>query len=585
MNHCSTKESTSGRNLAELVANGWAAARKDEWDTAFEHFEQALSIDSKSRAVLIGAAVSRGGMGDEAAARALLDELLTESLDDVEALSARAVVACRQGDFEQALSDARYALEIAPDALHVRRIAVWVSIELGDLDGGEDFAQDLSSESPEDAFLAGLLAHARQGSNEEKSAYERSIALGLESAAAWYNLGILLAELGDTSESVEAFERALELEPDGWDIRLNLGVVLGGEKQYERSIEFLRACCKECPESALAHYSLGVVLGHAELVEDARASYESCLSVDDSFVSASMELAYLAFRASDFEECIEHYRRAIEIAPELRKAHYNMARALQHLGKWEEARASYEQCVIVRPDYSKAFVKIALTSLELRDFERARSACDRAFALGATGSNEYWYVKARLAEREGKIDRALELYEHIGMDEGSSYKDALLRQSALQRRQGHVDKAKALAKRALEEKVSARAYYELGRSYQKAREMAKARVAYKKALGLSAYHTNSAEALARCYFDDGELDKCRSICRRVLKRRRSHRLLYRYARTLERLGKYDAAIRAAKRSLKRRPDFKRNLRLIARCYARLGDKERAKKYKVRAAKA
>lgn len=100
--------------------------------------------------------------------------------------------------------------------------------------------------------LAGLAA--------ARHAYETAIGLDPALAAAWTNLGGLLAELGDTEAAREHFEIALQHDPDQAEAQCNLAELTLQAGDTEAAISAYRQVLRTQPDWVEAHYGLARAL-------------------------------------------------------------------------------------------------------------------------------------------------------------------------------------------------------------------------------------------------------------------------------------------------------------------------------------
>jgi tetratricopeptide (TPR) repeat protein len=102
------------------------------------------------------------------------------------------------------------------------------------------------------ADLAGLAAARR--------AYETALGLDPGLAAAWTNLGGLLAEIGDHEGAREHFEQALRCDPDQVEALCNLAELAMRDGDHESAITTYRHVLRTTPDWTEAHYGLARAL-------------------------------------------------------------------------------------------------------------------------------------------------------------------------------------------------------------------------------------------------------------------------------------------------------------------------------------
>ncbi len=100
--------------------------------------------------------------------------------------------------------------------------------------------------------LAGLAA--------ARHAYETALGLDPSLAAAWTNLGGLLAELGDAEAAREHFELALQHDPEQPEAQCNLAELALASGETEAAISAYRHVLRTQPDWVEAHYGLARAL-------------------------------------------------------------------------------------------------------------------------------------------------------------------------------------------------------------------------------------------------------------------------------------------------------------------------------------
>ena len=93
-----------------------------------------------------------------------------------------------------------------------------------------------------------------------KRAYEMALDLDPDLAAAWTNLGSLLAELGDLDAARDHFDRALSCDAEQPEARLNLAELALRQGDAELAIAGFRHVLRLAPDFVEAHYGLARAL-------------------------------------------------------------------------------------------------------------------------------------------------------------------------------------------------------------------------------------------------------------------------------------------------------------------------------------
>lgn len=115
------------------------------------------------------------------------------------------------------------------------------------------FAQELEEE------WGGAPADA-EGLMRVRHAYETALELDPRLAAAWTNLGGLLAEIGQLEEAQEHFEEALRHDPDQMQARLNLAELALLQEGPGHAVPAYREVLRRDPDFHEAHYGLARAL-------------------------------------------------------------------------------------------------------------------------------------------------------------------------------------------------------------------------------------------------------------------------------------------------------------------------------------
>ncbi len=180
--------------------------------------------------------------------------------------------------------------------------------------------------------------------------FQKAIQLNDHDAFSYYNLGLLLAQLGRDAEAQLQFSHALKLKPNHSDVLNNLGVthLRLGQLDQARQL-FLRATEQEA-QLALPHIHLGGILATKGDFTGAAAHYQTALSLEPGSLKALDGVARLAQTQGNHEDAIEPLRSILRERPNHAPAHNSLGNVLMQLGRYREAAECYQAAATLRPD-------------------------------------------------------------------------------------------------------------------------------------------------------------------------------------------------------------------------------------------
>ena len=208
-----------------------------------------------------------------------------------------------------------------------------------------------------DAFPAKADAHynlgvllAERGETEAALAsYTEAKRLDSEHADAHFNAGNAALELGRPEEAIAAFRQARDLRPNA-AVHLNLGNALLSGGQPEAAERELREALRLDADLAPARYNLANLLAWRGQHDEARVQYDRAIASDPESAQARFNRATFMAARGQLEEAIAGYREAVRLDPELAEAHFNLANALVRTGRAGEAKEEYRTALAIQPD-------------------------------------------------------------------------------------------------------------------------------------------------------------------------------------------------------------------------------------------
>lgn len=313
----------------------------------------------------------------------------------------------------------------------------------------------------------------QQGLHEEALAfYQQAANAPGAPAAAFFNLGNVLFDLGRWTQAKDALVRALTLEPNS----------LAAAMQMAR-----------CDAR----------LGN---LEAARAQFVQVLRAEPNNFSAWLECGHICRQQGNSEQMLQCYQRAAACAPDRWEAALTLTRALEESGQWELAAACYHRAVnLAGAAKAKAKAQSASTAasgsvrlvhwrmakyrLERGDTARALEAMRQALMSArieatttAVGEDEKAEMQIDLGDilmRLGLADEAHRAFERAS---AATSEATLVRLAELSFRYNLWQEAQEVLKRNVQlHPQSATAHWNLAHSYAESWQMEEALAALAKA--------------------------------------------------------------------------------------------------------
>lgn len=399
---------------ATRIALGELLRRQSKFEEAISILEPAARSGSNEERARALSALGRCWMsrGDAAKARQLLAEAIerapasvnvwlaaanayldSEDATDLERALAHALQATRLAP-DQALAyrllgriherrhageDARVAyrhsLTLEPDSRVAREHVLRLSLDADDVKVAREQAQALLELAPQEAeyrFLAGLV-EARDDHYDTAATFYLAAA-ELEQGhypEAWFNLGKVRVQQGDTKEAITAYRKAIEEKADYAAAWNNLGRTYVDADDTVQGAECFRKALEIQPNYALAWHNLARLHYKEKRYPQAAAAYEKAVELEPGDRAVVLTYAIALRKAGEDQRAIDTYLKLLEQSPRYVAAWFNMGVAHAALGRVDEARRAYEKALELAPDHAGALTNLGY--LEARSGNTAKA--------------------------------------------------------------------------------------------------------------------------------------------------------------------------------------------------------------------
>jgi len=188
------------------------------------------------------------------------------------------------------------------------------------------------------------------------------------------NLGAVLEREGDLSGAVACYRRALAAKPERPDemrTRYNLGRLLARLGEQTEAVEQFVQALRRTPGELVARHDSAVVWAGEGRLREAAALLTAVLRVKPDWAEAHNNLGNVRDESGRAQEAVEHYSEAVRLKPDYADARCNLATALSSLGRYEEAEAEYGHVLQLDPNNARAQYRLGDLCFDRGDFASA----------------------------------------------------------------------------------------------------------------------------------------------------------------------------------------------------------------------
>ncbi len=247
-----------------------------------------------------------------------------------------------------------------------------------------------------DSRLEQALALHESGRLEEAEARYRAILRdGARNAPALHLLGVLLHQRGDHAAALEPIRAAIAAEGDVALYHYNLGNVLAALGDDEAAGESFAHATRLNPGHAAAWFNLGRAHQQRARDRDAIAAYRRSLAIDASLDAASHELGKLLVAHADknpgsddaYKEAIALLQGRWRSGPDPGGARMALAHALEQTGRWGDALEHFSELAAEPSGARAAYCGLGNCYNRMGRMPEAIQAYRKALAAGPGDAN------------------------------------------------------------------------------------------------------------------------------------------------------------------------------------------------------
>jgi tetratricopeptide (TPR) repeat protein len=183
-------------------------------------------------------------------------------------------------------------------------------------------------------------------------------------AEAYYNLGAVLGQAGETDRAIESYLYAVRLSPNYAEAWYNLGSEHLDSGDTHQALECFEKAIESKSDFAQAYFMAGAA--HALLGDHRQAvrltNQGLPYAPDDAL--AFFKLGEYFLRLNDAARAAESFERAGELAPDQAGAFFQAGECRKLLGENRQAIELYKQALQIRPDFFECYLALGAASFK-----------------------------------------------------------------------------------------------------------------------------------------------------------------------------------------------------------------------------
>ena len=368
---------------------------------------------------------------------------------------------------------------------------------------------------------------------------------------------------GKLNEAEQIFRTILDKQPDHYPTVHYLGVLLYQKGALPEALEWLEKAVTIDNTDAHAWNNYGIVLASSGEKEKALECWQNSINQDDSYAEPHNNIAYALWEMRDYEQAEQHCRKALEINPDYVQGLNNLGNALASQKKFEEALECWKKLLEKMPQNANAWNNLGNALREMGDLKQSEEKCRKALEYDPQNANAWNNLGNALRDQE-KHEEAQTCYEKaaaLNPRIGKSYYELAISMISRGRQQEGLQAAsKAIT---IEPEFSG-AYSIRSMALRELGRLEEAEQDARKAITLEPENAEYYIDLADTLLLNHEVEKAR-ICLAQAENigLESARGYVKKGLLLEKMDRYDDAVKAIDESLKLAPNLPNSWHLKA----------------------
>jgi tetratricopeptide (TPR) repeat protein len=259
-------------------------------------------------------------------------------------------------------------------------------------------------------YFLGVLYFEVGQSEEAAEAFRQSLALDDKFAEAFYYLGISERRRGKTENAIAALRQAAQLAPDNFDFNKELGSRLLDNAQYDEAVVSLKKAVSLRPKDLEANAALGLALFESGNFEGGISVLTETDSMYPGNPVVNMFLNVSRARQQGFSQ-IEEMKRYAKENPNDVKPRIDLAEILIYAKRLPEAEPYLAEVLEMKPKDAAILARFGVFYMSAGKLDKAFEMLQKSLAIQP---NPTAYLNlAGYYTKRGQIEEAVKAYDKV----------------------------------------------------------------------------------------------------------------------------------------------------------------------------
>jgi tetratricopeptide (TPR) repeat protein len=264
-----------------------------------------------------------------------------------------------------------------------------------------------------------------------------------QTAANYYNRGLILAELNnyslalldfnkaiekdstqseyysaiahvysdnkDVTSSVPYLEKAIALNPQDVEARLQIATMLLYSQDYNKSLQQINTVLRKDVFNAEAYFLKGMIFKELKDTAKSISSFQTAIQQNPQYYDAMMQIGQL-YSIQKNTIALQYFKTCAQIDTLSTEPLYATAMYHQNNKDYQKAKETYRQCIYVNTQFAAAYYNTGFILIQQDSLQQAYKQFDYAIKVAPTYSAAY-YNRGLCSEGLGNLPEAITDYK------------------------------------------------------------------------------------------------------------------------------------------------------------------------------